>query len=193
MCAHHYGMLAALQFTVGIQVKQAKDLLFGAHDRQRTLANESRRELLLSPGDQVWLNPKHLNIKTPGTRKLLPRFVGLYEVLERVGEVAYRLKLPEKMRIHNVFHVSLLKPVKTDGRYPSGDAAVELDTTFGYVVEMVLSHRTRQSRGKNAGTITSYLVKYKDLGPEHNAWVSEKGLQRDYPNLLSAYWAERSQ
>lgn len=186
---------AALQFTVGMQaaVKHAKQLLAGAQDRQKTLANEKRREVVYAPGEYVWLNPKHLVLKTPGTRKLLPRFVGPYEVLERVGEVAYRLKLPKNTKIHNVFHVSLLKPCRLDSEaIPKQSSLIEFDTQAGYQVEMVLTHRERPSPTANdpAHVTKTYLVKYADRGPEYNAWVSEKSLQRDYPNILAQYWAE---
>ena len=47
--------------------------------------------------------------------KLSPRFIGLYEVIEKVGPVAYRLVLPlELKKIHNIFHVSMLKRYRSD-------------------------------------------------------------------------------
>lgn len=194
----HSDVPAALQYTVGVQavVKQAKVLLAGAQDRMRTMANEGRRELVLAPGDKVWLNPKHLALRTPGTRKLMPRFVGPYEVLERVGEAAFRLKLPAKLKIHDVFHASLLKPCKVDGRYGTQAASgtsdvIDVEVDDGYQVEKVLDHSEKPARQDPSRVIRSFLVKYVGLGPENNAWVPEKGLQRDYPNVLAAYWAER--
>ena len=149
---------------------------------------ESRRDVVYTPGEYVWLNPKHLMLKSPGTRKLLPRFVGPYEVLEKVGEVACRLKLPKHTKIHNVFHVSLLKPCRLSGKsVPSPNTLIEFDTQTGYQVELVLTHRERAAPTANDPTrvVKTYLVKYVDRGPEYNAWVSERGLQRDYPNVLT--------
>jgi hypothetical protein len=97
----------ALQFTVGMQaaLQRSKALLKAAQDRQAALANAKRREVEFAPDDMVWLNTNNLSFKNPGARKLLPRYVGPFKVLERIGEVTYRLQLPAKLRVHNVFHV----------------------------------------------------------------------------------------
>ena len=60
-----------------------------------------------APGDKVWLNSKY--IKTKRNRKLEAKFFGPFRVLHPVGKQAYKLELPKKWRIHNVFHVSLLE------------------------------------------------------------------------------------
>lgn len=71
------------------------------------------RELELSIGSWVWLRLLHRPVQTLvlGKRgKLSPRYVGPYQIVERIGALAYRLKLPDGARIHNVFHIRVLKP-----------------------------------------------------------------------------------
>jgi hypothetical protein len=63
-------------------------------------------------GEKVWLSTKYLDSKTTNKKeaKLLPKFIGPFQVLEIVNEVSYRLELPKEYhRVHPVFHASLLK------------------------------------------------------------------------------------
>jgi hypothetical protein len=60
-------------------------------------------------GEKVWLSAKNLRIQQPA-KKFLAEWVGLYEVIELIGERAVQLKIPRSWSIHDVFHVSLLKP-----------------------------------------------------------------------------------
>ncbi|KAJ9519491.1 hypothetical protein QJQ45_000586 [Haematococcus lacustris] len=92
-------------------VKQARHFMEQAQQRQAYLANKGRREVEFSPGQLVLLSTKNLRLKPGKAKKLLPRFIGPFKVLEHVGPVAVRLDLPPAMaRMHPVFHVALLRP-----------------------------------------------------------------------------------
>ena len=57
----------------------------------------------------AWLSSEHLALVPGLSRKLTDKFVGPFEVLEKVGAVSFRSKLPSHLRVHDVFHVSQLK------------------------------------------------------------------------------------
>ena len=80
-------------------------------DRQKSYADRRRRDLEFDIGDHVWIKV----ILVKGVRrfeisgKLSPRYVGSFEILVRVGSLAYSLALPSLLaNVHNVFHVSML-------------------------------------------------------------------------------------
>ena len=76
-----------------------------------------RRPLEFEVGDHVFLNvmPKRGVVRSDKRGKLSPRFIGPFEILERIGVVAYRLALPPNMSgVHEVFHVSMLRKYTPD-------------------------------------------------------------------------------
>ena len=79
---------------------------------QKSYANRRRRPLEFEAGDHVFLKmmPKRGMVRFGKLGKLSPRFIGPFEILERVGTVAYRLALPPNLSgVHEVFHVSMLR------------------------------------------------------------------------------------
>ena len=70
--------------------------------------------------------------------KLSPRFIGSYEVIEKVGPVAYRLALPlELEKIHNVFHVSMLRRYRSEPSHVVSSEIIELRTDLTYEEEPI--------------------------------------------------------
>ena len=81
--------------------------LHHAQELQKRAHNKEVKPQSYALGDKVWLSSKHLRIKR--NRKLEAKFLGPFRVLHPVGKQAYKLELPKKWRIHNVFYVSLLE------------------------------------------------------------------------------------
>ena len=83
-----------------------------AQDRQKSYADKRRTDLEFVVGDRVFLKVSPLRnvVRFGSAGKLAPRFVGPFPIIEKIGKMAYRVELPERLAgIHNVFHVSHLR------------------------------------------------------------------------------------
>ena len=111
----------------------------------------------------------------------MPKFIGPFTVLEKIGPVAYKLSLPEGYRIHPVFHVSLLKPYTSDGRYQPLQAPKLFDDDGNayWEVEDIIGHRDRKLGGSRSKSVREYLVKWLGFGAEHNSWEPSTVLCED--------------
>jgi len=148
----------------------AKDHLREAQERQTKYANNHRRHLMFKTGDQVLLSMKNTNNpvdRNRPTKKLTPRFMGPYTIIQVVSPVAYKLNLPETMKTHPVFHVSLLKPYQhspDEFARPTPPPPVIVESDTGreeYEVETILDKRIIRKK-------TQYLVKWVGY-PLHDA------------------------
>jgi len=91
-----------------------KENLHQAQNRMKQQANQHHSERKFQEGDQVFLRLqpyKKTSLKDKGCQKLSPKFYRLYQILQCIGEVAYKLALPPTAKIHPIFHVSCLKKV----------------------------------------------------------------------------------
>jgi hypothetical protein len=83
-----------------------------AQSRQKSYADKRRRDLSFEVGDFVYLkvSPMRGTRRFKVTRKLAPRYVGPFQIMDRKGELAYQLELPPQLSdVHDMFHVSQLK------------------------------------------------------------------------------------
>ncbi len=120
-------------------------------------------------GDKVWLNSKY--IKNKRNRKLEAKFFGPFLVLHPVGKQAYKIELPKKWRIHEVFHVSLLEQDTT--RKGRVETAIELDedNSEEYEVKAICDSEV-YAKESDSGQLLGlyYLVSWKDYPEEENTW-----------------------
>jgi hypothetical protein len=169
-------------------ISNAKEKLEAARKRAARNANPARREAFFSVGDMVLLSSKNITMQTPGTNKLLPKYLGPFKVLEALSPVSYRLDLPPSMKCYNVFHASLLLEYKTDGRDQPPPPPLAFDDGEGgqwCEIDRVLSHRKTTLPGSGT-TVTQYLVKWSGYGDEWNEWRDEVGVSEV---ATEEYWA----
>ena len=109
--------------------------LLTAQSRQKSYADRRRRPLKFEVGDHVFLKvmPKRRAMRFDKRGKLSPRYIKPFEVLERVGAIAYRLVLPLGLSgVHAIFHVSMLRKYTPDSTHVVdwGKLIVDTDRTF---------------------------------------------------------------
>ncbi|KAA8540064.1 hypothetical protein F0562_026756 [Nyssa sinensis] len=155
-----------------------------AQERMKRFADLKRTEWNFDIGDWVYLRLqpyKQHSVVQRKNLKLSPRFYGPYQIVERIGHVAYRLDLPSTSLLHPVFHVSCLK--RKLGAWNV------LVTTIPPVVvgggpqaepEEILQQCLRKKKGR---AVSELLVKWKGLGFKEASWVDFQKLQQDFPDL----------
>ncbi|XP_058005400.1 uncharacterized protein LOC131181371 [Hevea brasiliensis] len=122
------------------KVKIIKDNLKVASDRQKSYADLKRKDIEYKVGDKVFLKVSPLKkvLKFGKKDKLTPRFIGLYEIIKRVGSVAYRLALPSELdKIHNVFHISMLRRFRSDPSHVLSVETIDIQLDLTYKEEPV--------------------------------------------------------
>jgi hypothetical protein len=152
-----------------MMIQIAKDTLMIAQERQVKYANQNRRFEEYKVGDKVLLSTRHITTpidKNRPTKKLSPKYMGPYTIIAEVSMTAFKLDLPENLKIHPVFHVSLLKHYqKTSDDFnrpiPPSATIIPGIEEKEYEVENILDKKLVRTK-------THYLVKWKGY-PLHDA------------------------
>ncbi|GJX50601.1 hypothetical protein Tco_0277446 [Tanacetum coccineum] len=163
-----------------------KEKLKAARDRQKSYADNMRKPLEFEVGDQVllkvspWKGVIHFGKKG----KLAPRYVEPFEILERVGPVAYRLRLPKEMSsAHDIFHVSNLKKCLADANLHVPLDKIKVDKTLRFVEEHIeiMDHEVKILKRSK---ISIVKVRWNSKrGPEF-MWECEDHMKAKYPRLF---------
>ena len=125
--------------------------------------------------------PKRGVVRFGKRGKLSPRFIGPFEILERIGVVAYRLALrPSMSGVHEVFHVSMLRKYTPDPAHVVdwGQIEVDTDVTFKKGPGCIVDSRDQVLRRK---TVRLVRVLWWHYGVEESTWEREDTMRATYP------------
>ena len=128
--------------------------------------------------------PKRGVVRFGKREKLSSRFIRPFEILERIGTVAYRLALPPSMSgVHKLFHVSMLRKYTPDPAHVVDWGQIEVDTdgTFEEGLVCIVDCRDQVLRRK---TVRLVLVVWRHYGVEESTWEREDTMWATYPFLF---------
>ncbi|XP_050875361.1 uncharacterized protein LOC127078986 [Lathyrus oleraceus] len=168
------------------KIRMFRDKIKKAQDRQKSYADHRRRPLEFDEGDHVFLKVTlRLRLKGPfKSQKLSPRYIGPYQIIERIGEVAYRLALPPSLsEVHDVFHVSQLWKFIPDSLQPflPDSVEVEADLTFKPLPSRIIGREVKVLRNKEIPLIK---VQWDESHPGDATWELGSKMREAYTHLF---------
>ena len=137
-----------------------------ATDRQKLSDNIKRKDIRYEIGENQFLkvSPWKKVMRLGKKGKLSPRLIGPYEKIEKVGSLAYRLALPPDLeKIHNVFHVSLLRRYRSDPSHVGSSETIELIPYLTYEEETVqiLAREVKELRNNKISLVKQQWRNHK--------------------------------
>ncbi|KAL4036953.1 hypothetical protein IC575_000531 [Cucumis melo] len=167
-------------------IQKIRSRMHTAQSRQKSYADVRRKDLEFEVGDKVFLKvaPMRGVVRFERRGKLSPRFVGPFEILERIGPVAYRLALPPSLStVHDVFHVSMLRKYVPDPSHVVDYEPLEIDENLSYTEQPVevLAREVKTLRNKE---IPLVKVLWRNHRVEEATWEREDDMKSHYPELF---------
>ncbi|GKD84101.1 hypothetical protein Tco_1350940 [Tanacetum coccineum] len=170
------------------KIVQIKERLKVAQDRQKSYADNRRKPLAFSVGEKVllkvspWKGVANFNKRN----KLSPRYVGPFETVERIGHVAYRLRLlQEFIGIHDTFHVLNLKKCLADVNLHVSLEEIKIDKGLRFVEEPIKIMDSEVKRLKQS-CIPIVKVSWNSRRGHEFTWEHKNEMKRNYPQLFAS-------
>ena len=168
-------------------LKVAQDRMSEAQERMKFYYDKNRLVQNFELNDLVLLDGKNLDIRHKGyaqSKKLAPRYIGPFPVLKKISKDSYELGLSKGLKLHPVFHTSLLKPYRKDtNRQQQVNKVVLADGTEGQLVEAVINHR--KYKGK-----PQYKIWWLGESKDDSTWEPVENLSQ-IPGLVDLYWSNK--
>ncbi|GJU47873.1 putative reverse transcriptase domain-containing protein [Tanacetum coccineum] len=169
------------------KIVQIKERLKTARSRQKSYADKRRKPFEFKVGDRVLLkvSPWKGVVRFGKKGKLAPRYVGPFEIVECVGPIAYRLKLPQELScIHDTFHVSNLKKCLAESNVQLPLEEIEIDENLRFVEEPIeiVGRDVKKLKRKR---IPLVKVRWNSRQGAEYTWEREDQFKTKYPHLFA--------
>jgi hypothetical protein len=167
-------------------IESVKVNMKSSQERAKHYADQKRSFCEFEIGDKVFLKvtPQRSGLKLGKSNKLSPQFCGLFEITKRIRPMVYELRLPINWKIHNVFHISLLRKYVSNPTHVLSDlpnAAIEGELLAE--PERILKVDTQYLRNRS---FQRFLIKWKYYLEEDASWEREVDFRANYPNFVIA-------
>ncbi|KAL4011099.1 hypothetical protein IC575_028146 [Cucumis melo] len=172
--------------TINAAIQKIRARMLMAQSRQKSYADVRRKDLEFEVGDMVFVKVATMKgvLRFEKKGKLSSRFVGLFEILERIGLVAYRLALPPSLSaVHDVFHVSMLRRYVADPMHVVDFEPLQISENLSYEEQPVeiLAREVKKLRSRE---ISLVKVLWRNHGVEEATWEREENIRAQYPELF---------